>query len=95
MGTQQQTCATSEKLESRRRQICWLPSLNETGYLTSLRGHKAIKGMQENSPWQGINARLGDFEKPDSWNKGLALTSKSGQDSDKVGMAQFTLRREV
>lgn len=95
MGTQEQTFATSEKLESRRRQFCWLSSLNETEHLTLLGGDKTIKGMQENNPWQGIKARLGDFEKPDSWNKGLALTSKSRQDSDEVGMAQFTLRREM
>lgn len=95
MGTRQQTFDTSEKLARRRRQFCWLSSLNGTAYLTLLGGDKTIKGMKENSPWQGLKARLDDFEKPDSWNKRLALASKSGQNSDEVSMAQLTPRTEM
>lgn len=94
MGTRQQTFDL-KKLERRRRQFCWLSSLNGIAHLTSLGGDKIIKGMKENSPWQGLKARLDDFEKPDSWNKELALASKSGQDSDEVSMTQLTPRTEM
>lgn len=95
MGTRQQTFDTLERLERRRRQFCWLSSLNGTVHLTSLGEDKTITGMKENSPWQGLKARLDDFEKPDSWNKGLALASKFGQNSDEVSMAQLTPRTEM